>query len=141
MSGFANTTSGWLVHGCHRDSSKSSFNAVLCHIPMQYTYEVPVYVPGSVVALDHCALVKTTDDFCRGFSNEARPRVLEIIGQYALWSWKADNPEVAEMATFCDFCTSARPELDAFTTQKYTEDAKRLQGGDITPRKDPRMLP
>ncbi|KAF8997135.1 hypothetical protein BDZ89DRAFT_1052131 [Hymenopellis radicata] len=41
------------------------------------------------------------------------------------------------MATFCDFCTSARPELDAFTTQKYTEDAKRLQGGDITPPEGP----
>ncbi|KAF9035040.1 hypothetical protein BDZ89DRAFT_1157862 [Hymenopellis radicata] len=45
MSGFAKITSGWLVHGCNRDSSKSSFNAVLFHIPTQYTYEVPVYVP------------------------------------------------------------------------------------------------
>ncbi len=44
MSGFAKITSGWLVHGCNKDSSKSSFNAVLFHIPTQYTYEVPVFV-------------------------------------------------------------------------------------------------
>ncbi|KAF8915162.1 hypothetical protein CPB85DRAFT_1294634 [Mucidula mucida] len=47
MSGFAKITSGWLVHGCNKDSSKSSFNAVLFHIPTQYTYEVPVFVMPS----------------------------------------------------------------------------------------------